>query len=238
MLTVRTHDISAQIKYNHHSCLRKESDDGKNINKSRQKNSLASGTNGHPVHRNGIRTSQSDLLKREGAPDDGRYVSLEEYWETWYDHGDASYEWNNGRLEAKPLTTPTQYSLYVWFLMLLIQYAKSNSDVDIMGLETGFTMNNIPNPDLPGTFKDVVRNRILQRFVTITQCSGGKTIDPIRASATSASSHCLIPTHTKSYVTSRQNMTSMSSLGCKSIIFLILAASTCISMSEQQQVFM
>ena len=41
------------------------------------------------------------------APDEGRYVSLEEYWVKWYENPypdmDVSYEWNNGRLEAKPL---------------------------------------------------------------------------------------------------------------------------------------
>ena len=41
------------------------------------------------------------------APDEGRCVSLEEYWDRWYENPypdiDVSYEWNNGRLEAKPL---------------------------------------------------------------------------------------------------------------------------------------
>ena len=41
------------------------------------------------------------------APDEGRRVTLEEYWAKWYEHPypdiDVSYEWNNGILEAKPL---------------------------------------------------------------------------------------------------------------------------------------
>ena len=50
------------------------------------------------------------------APDDGRYVTLEEYWAKWYENPypdiDVSYEWNNGRLEAKPLPNAPQLDLH------------------------------------------------------------------------------------------------------------------------------
>ncbi|MCY3707966.1 MAG: hypothetical protein OXG26_03650 [Caldilineaceae bacterium] len=50
--------------------------------------------------------SQIERVKNR-APAHGHRVTLEEYWEKWYErphpHIDVSYEWNNGILEAKPL---------------------------------------------------------------------------------------------------------------------------------------
>ena len=83
------------------------------------------------------------------APDDGRYVSKAEYWATYYDHADASYEWNDGYLEAKPLPNQIQYNLYLWFLLLLQQYLQVYDNARLMGLETGFSMT-VPDLKLPG----------------------------------------------------------------------------------------
>ncbi|MEZ4731514.1 MAG: hypothetical protein R3E79_30720 [Caldilineaceae bacterium] len=93
---------------------------------------------------------------RPDAPDDGRYVTKEEYWATYYNHADASYEWNNGYLEAKPLSTPVQYRLFLWFLKLLHEYVTFYDNAELMSLETGFTMT-VPDPDKAGTMKEVVR---------------------------------------------------------------------------------
>ena len=76
---------------------------------------------------------RSDLSrKNEFAPDDGRYVTLEEYWANWYENPypdiDVSYEWNNGRLEAKPLPNKPQLNLYNWFLDLLRRYLETPRD--------------------------------------------------------------------------------------------------------------
>jgi len=106
--------------------------------------------NGHAVSKEEAQSPRPD------APDEGRYVSQEEYWATYYAHGDASYEWNNGYLEAKPLSTPVQYRLFLRFLMLLHEYVTTFDNADLMSLETGFTMT-VPNPDVPGTMKEVVR---------------------------------------------------------------------------------
>jgi hypothetical protein len=48
------------------------------------------------------------------APDDGKYVTEEEYWTYWYETK-PSYEWNNGYLEAKPMSNAIQYRLFRWF---------------------------------------------------------------------------------------------------------------------------
>jgi Uma2 family endonuclease len=93
---------------------------------------------------------------RSDAPDDGRYVSKAEYWATYYDHADASYEWNDGYLEAKPLPNQIQYNLYVWFLLLLKQYIQVYDNGLLMGLETGFSMT-VPDLKLPGRLKETVR---------------------------------------------------------------------------------
>ena len=93
---------------------------------------------------------------RLDAPDDGRYVSEEEYWAIWYEHPDASYEWNNGYLEAKPLSNQLQFRLYKWFLILLEHYLQASQSGQMMGLETGFVMT-VPNLRLPGQMKRTVR---------------------------------------------------------------------------------
>jgi len=111
--------------------------------------SQSQSTNGY--YRNG-----QEVAPRPDAPDEGRYVSKEDYWATYYAHGDASYEWNNGYLEAKPLTTPVQYRLFLWFLKLLHEYVTVYRNADLMSLETGFTMS-VPNTDVPGTLKETVR---------------------------------------------------------------------------------
>ena len=78
------------------------------------------------------------------APDEGRCVSLEEYWDRWYENPypdiDVSYEWNNGRLEAKPLPNAPQLDLYNWFLSLLLCHVETFQHAALINLETGFVL--------------------------------------------------------------------------------------------------
>ena len=112
---------------------------------------LGTPTNGHTAsHR------RPNVIARPDAPDEGRYVTKTEYWANYYTHEDASYEWNNGYLEAKPLSTLIQYRLFLWFLKLLHEYVTFYDNAELMSLETGFTMT-IPDPDVPGAMKEVVR---------------------------------------------------------------------------------
>ncbi len=86
------------------------------------------------------------------APDEGRRVTLEEYWEKWYENPypdiDVSYEWNNGILEAKPLANAPQVELGFWFLFLLGQYLYTHDIAQLINLETGFvlTMEDASEP--------------------------------------------------------------------------------------------
>jgi len=106
-------------------------------------------------HGNGNAYSSANGV-RPDAPDDGRYVSEEEYWAIWYDHPDVSYEWNDGYLEAKPLSNQIQFRLYKWFLILLEHYLQAYQTGQMMGLETGFAMT-VPSLRLPGQSKKTVR---------------------------------------------------------------------------------
>ena len=78
------------------------------------------------------------------APDEGRYVSLEEYWNTWYEHPyihiDVSYEWSNGRLEAKPVPAQPQRRLYKWFFSILDSFVNTYPIAELIYLETGFRL--------------------------------------------------------------------------------------------------
>ena len=98
--------------------------------------------------------------KNQFAPDDGRYVTLEEYWAKWYENPypdiDVSYEWNNGRLEAKPLPNKPQLNLYNWVLDLLRRYLETHDIADLINLETGFVLT-ISDPTEPSGQRGAVR---------------------------------------------------------------------------------
>ena len=94
------------------------------------------------------------------APDEGRLVTLEEYWAKWYEHPypdiDVSYEWNNGRLEAKPLANKPQLDLGNWFLALLRQYIQTHGIAELINLETGFLLT-MADPAEPSGMRQAVR---------------------------------------------------------------------------------
>ena len=94
------------------------------------------------------------------APDDGRYVTLEEYWARWYENPyrdiDVSYEWNNGRLEAKPPHNAPQLDLCNWFLQLLLRYIRTYPIAKLINLETGFVLT-MEDPAEPSGQREAVR---------------------------------------------------------------------------------
>ena len=94
------------------------------------------------------------------APDEGRYVTKEEYWARWYANPysdrDVKYEWNNGRLEAKPLSTFAQLALYNWFLGILQRYVHSYPIARLINLGVGFSMT-MPDPEEPLGIREAVR---------------------------------------------------------------------------------
>ena len=81
-------------------------------------------------------------------------VSEAEYWKTYYEHPDCSYEWNNGLLEEKPMPDFLSISLYEWFFHLLKEYLTVFPIGRMMVLEMGFRLElgdnevSIRKPDL------------------------------------------------------------------------------------------
>ena len=71
---------------------------------------------------------------------DGLNVSEERYWADYYQNTEATYEWNNGRLEQKPMSDYAQFQLYLWFLNLLKDFLHVNPIARMVGLELGFRM--------------------------------------------------------------------------------------------------
>jgi hypothetical protein len=74
------------------------------------------------------------------TPDEGNYVAEAEYWQTYYDLGDIRYEWNNGFLEAKPLTDYVKYLMYSWLVDLLKDFLHVYPVARLIGLDMGFRL--------------------------------------------------------------------------------------------------
>ncbi|AUB80758.1 Uma2 family endonuclease [Candidatus Thiodictyon syntrophicum] len=70
----------------------------------------------------------------------GRYVSEEEYWRDYYLDSDVHYEWNNGRLEEKPVSNYETFLVYEWFMHLLRLFLDSRPIAKMVALEMGFRL--------------------------------------------------------------------------------------------------
>lgn len=89
----------------------------------------------------------------------GLAVSEKVYWETYYDHPDFSYEWNNGRLEEKPVSDHLTYLMYLWVLRLLDHFLMVHPIGQMVGLEMGFRLalpdkTTVRKPDLAVVLND------------------------------------------------------------------------------------
>ncbi|RIK36904.1 MAG: hypothetical protein DCC55_25890 [Chloroflexi bacterium] len=90
----------------------------------------------------------------EGAlSEEGKVVSEEEYWAEYYSHPDFDYEWNNGSLEAKPMSDFVKYSMYDWFVAILREFLRVQPIARKMALEVGFRLElpdkvTVRKPDL------------------------------------------------------------------------------------------
>ena len=84
--------------------------------------------------------TDAPLAAIEPVSADGRLVSETEYWQHWYDAADLSYEWNNGRLEEKPVSDFETFQVYLWFLELLRHYLRLQPIGKLVALEMGFRL--------------------------------------------------------------------------------------------------
>jgi hypothetical protein len=70
----------------------------------------------------------------------GRLVTEEEYWRDYYFESDVHYEWNNGRLEEKPVSDYGTYLVYAWFTLLLQHFLRAQPIAKMVALEMGFRL--------------------------------------------------------------------------------------------------
>ena len=127
----------------------------------RQKPAETAQTNGAPLSDEPVDRGVPSQMERvkDRAPAHGLRVTLEEYWEKWYErphsHIDVSYEWNNGILEAKPLPNFAQTEQYRWFFRLLCCFLEVNPIAKILCLEAGAYMS-VRDESLPSGKWEVV----------------------------------------------------------------------------------
>jgi Uma2 family endonuclease len=99
-----------------------------------------------------------DDLELQPPSEAGRRVSEAVYWRDYYDQSDICYEWNNGVLEEKPVSSQETFLIYAWLLRLLDTFLASHPIAGLTGLDMGFrlplpTGTVIRRPDMA-----VVRN--------------------------------------------------------------------------------
>jgi len=71
---------------------------------------------------------------------DGLLVSEATYWTTYYLESDHHYEWNNGRLEEKPVSDYETFLVYAWFSELVRHFLRTHPCAQLVGLEMGFRL--------------------------------------------------------------------------------------------------
>ena len=89
----------------------------------------------------------------ETVSQDGLLVSEDDYWREYYLESDIHYEWNDGRLEEKPVSDYETYLVYQWFTDLLRRFLSVHPIASMVALEMGFrlrlpTKTVIRKPDL------------------------------------------------------------------------------------------
>jgi len=71
---------------------------------------------------------------------DGLAVTEEDYWREYYLESDVHYEWNNGRLEEKPVSDYETFLVYQWFMALLSHFLTATPIAKLVALEMGFRL--------------------------------------------------------------------------------------------------
>ncbi len=71
---------------------------------------------------------------------DGLWCSEQDYWTHYYLLSDTHYEWNNGRLEEKPVSDFETFQVYHWFMQLLDHYLRARPVGKLVALEMGFRL--------------------------------------------------------------------------------------------------
>jgi hypothetical protein len=72
--------------------------------------------------------------------EDGRRVSEADYWAEYYHAANICYEWNDGRLEEKPVSRYETIAVYKWLVGLLEHFLSVHPIADSVVLEMGFRL--------------------------------------------------------------------------------------------------
>jgi Uma2 family endonuclease len=70
----------------------------------------------------------------------GRRVSEAAFWRDYYGQSDICYEWNNGVLEEKPVSSQETFLIYAWLRRLLETFLTSHPIAALTGLDMGFRL--------------------------------------------------------------------------------------------------
>ena len=70
----------------------------------------------------------------------GRRVSEAAFWRDYYRQSDICYEWNNGVLEEKPVSSQETFLIYAWLRRLLETFLTSHPIAALTGLDMGFRL--------------------------------------------------------------------------------------------------
>ncbi len=77
----------------------------------------------------------------EPISEDGRLVSEHDYWCRYYLESDISYEWNDGRLERKPLSDYKTLTAYTWITELLRWFLRTHPVAQEAVPDMGFRLS-------------------------------------------------------------------------------------------------
>lgn len=80
------------------------------------------------------------VAEPQSPSDDGLLVSERAYWTGYYLGSARHYEWNNGRLEKKPVSDCETWRVYLWLLELVHHYLRTQPVAQVIGLEMGFRL--------------------------------------------------------------------------------------------------
>ncbi len=85
--------------------------------------------------KNGVSTIAEFPISEEG-----KRVLETEYWEKYYEYPDIAYEWNNGRLEVKPVSDYATLLIYMWMVDLFRMYLTARPVAKMVYPDFGFRM--------------------------------------------------------------------------------------------------
>ncbi len=91
----------------------------------------------------------SERLDEEPLLRGGARVSEATYWRKYYEYSDIAYEWNDGRLEEKPVSDHLNGLIHDWCVEVLGHFDRVHPVAVKVGLEFGFR--------LPLAAKSVIR---------------------------------------------------------------------------------